>query len=189
MEHPPRLARAGLVRAGRSGIGAVPVRAVTGGRTGRDRPWSRKCVFISEMTLKSQNANSGLIDRTPTDRFGPVPCAACRPRAQEAPRVLPLRDSLLPTASTAAEFREELRRVRGPTRAEAGCLRYQAFESVRGPAAFAVHSEWVDEAAFEAHSRLPHTVRFVGAAERLLGRPVQGLRARPLDGGPEAPLP
>ena len=94
-----------------------------------------------------------------------------------------------PPPSTAAEFREELRRVRGPTRAEAGCLRYQAFESVRGPAAFAVHSEWVDEAAFEAHSRLPHTVRFVGAAERLLGRPVQGLRARPLDGGPEAPLP
>lgn len=87
-----------------------------------------------------------------------------------------------PPPKAAAEFRAELRRVAGPTRAEAGCLRYQAFESVREPAAFAVHSEWVDEAAFEAHSRLPHTVRFVAAAERLLGRPVQGLRARPLVG-------
>ncbi|HEV2439717.1 MAG TPA: putative quinol monooxygenase [bacterium] len=89
-----------------------------------------------------------------------------------------------PPAAAAAEFREELRRVAGPTRAEAACLGYLAFESVRAPAAFAVHSEWVDEAAFEAHSRLPHTIRFVAAAERLLGRPVQGLRARPLAGGP-----
>jgi hypothetical protein len=34
-----------------------------------------------------------LIDRTTTYRFGPVPCA-CRSRVQEAPRVLPLLDSL-----------------------------------------------------------------------------------------------
>lgn len=81
-------------------------------------------------------------------------------------------------AAQSAEFRDELLRVAGPTRAEAGCLRYEAFESVRDPGAFAIHSEWVDEAAFEAHSRMPHTVRFVTAAERLLGRPVEGLRGR-----------
>jgi len=91
-----------------------------------------------------------------------------------------------PAPDSAAEFRRELLRVAEPTRAEAGCVGYQAFESVREPAAFAVHSEWVDEAAFETHSRLPHTVRFVAAAERLAGRPVQGLRARPLDAGPGA---
>lgn len=90
-----------------------------------------------------------------------------------------------PPPAAAAEFREALRRVAGPTRAEPGCRGYQAFESVREPAAFAVHSEWVDEAAFESHSRLPHTVRFVAAAERLLGRRLEGLRARPLDGAPD----
>ncbi len=89
-----------------------------------------------------------------------------------------------PPPGAAAAFRDELLRVAAPTRAEAGCVRYEAFESVREPAVFAIHSEWADEAAFERHSRLPHTVRFVAAAERLLGRPVEGLRAREIAGGP-----
>ncbi|HKX17894.1 MAG TPA: putative quinol monooxygenase [bacterium] len=88
-----------------------------------------------------------------------------------------------PARAQAATFRDELLRVAGPTRAEAGCLRYEAVESIREPRAFAIHSEWVDEAAFEAHSRMPHTVRFVAAAERLLGRPVEGLRGREIAGG------
>ena len=32
---------------------------------------------------------------------------------------------------------------------------------------FAIHSEWVDEASFELHATLPHTVRFLAAAETL----------------------
>jgi len=48
---------------------------------------------------------------------------------------------------------------------------------------FAIHSEWVDEAAFELHARLPHTVRFLRAAEELLTHPVQGLRSRQIGGG------
>jgi quinol monooxygenase YgiN len=87
-----------------------------------------------------------------------------------------------PRPGMGAAFRAELLRVAEPTRAEAGCLSYHAFESVREPAAFAVHSVWVDEAAFEAHSRMAHTVRFVAAAEELSGRPVQGLRSREIGG-------
>jgi len=71
-----------------------------------------------------------------------------------------------------------LLRVVEPTRAEIGCLAIHVFESLREPSEFAIHSEWVDEAAFELHSRLPHTIRFLGAAERLLTHPVQGLRSR-----------
>ena len=41
-----------------------------------------------------------------------------------------------------------------------------------------IHSEWEDEAAFNLHARLPHKVRFLQVAERLTGKPVQGLRAR-----------
>jgi quinol monooxygenase YgiN len=80
------------------------------------------------------------------------------------------------------EFREELRRVVEPTRAEIGCLGIQVFESLREPFVFAIHSEWVDEAAFESHSQLPHTIRFLGAAEQLLAHPVQGLRLRQIGG-------
>jgi quinol monooxygenase YgiN len=81
------------------------------------------------------------------------------------------------------EFREELLRVVEPTRAETGCLVLHVFESLREPAGFGIHSEWVDEAAFEAHMQLPHTVRFLGAAEKLLTHPVQGLRSREIGAG------
>jgi quinol monooxygenase YgiN len=83
-------------------------------------------------------------------------------------------------------FREELLRVVEPSRAEVGCLAIHVFESLREPFVFAIHSEWVDEAAFELHAQLPHTVRFLGAAETLLPHPVQGLRTREIGGGAEA---
>lgn len=74
-------------------------------------------------------------------------------------------------------------RVVEPARAETGCLAIHVFESLREPLVFAIHSEWVDEAAFELHARLPHTVRFLEAAEKLLTHPVQGLRSREIGGG------
>jgi quinol monooxygenase YgiN len=76
------------------------------------------------------------------------------------------------------EFREELLRMVEPTKAEIGCVAIQLFESLRQPFTFAIHSEWADEAAFELHSRLPHMVRFLAAAEKLLSHSVKGLRAR-----------
>jgi gamma-glutamylcyclotransferase (GGCT)/AIG2-like uncharacterized protein YtfP/quinol monooxygenase YgiN len=80
-------------------------------------------------------------------------------------------------------FREELLRVIGPSRDEVGCLRIDVFETIRELVEFAIHSEWVDEAAFELHTRLPHTTRFITAAEKLLGHPVQGLRMHQIGGG------
>lgn len=78
------------------------------------------------------------------------------------------------------EFRDELLRVVEPTKAEVGCLAIHAFESLREPFTFAIHSEWVDEAAFERHATLPHTLRFLKAAGNLLTHPVAGLRSREL---------
>jgi len=80
-------------------------------------------------------------------------------------------------------FREELLRIIEVTRTEIGCLAIHAFESLQAPFVFAIHSEWVDEAAFELHAQLAHTVRFLGAAEQLLTHPVQGLRSREIGGG------
>jgi len=86
-----------------------------------------------------------------------------------------------PLAGRAVAFREELLRVVEASRAEPGCLAMHAFESLREPSVYAIHSEWVDEAAFEFHARLPHTVRFLAAAEELLSHPVAGLRTRAIE--------
>ncbi len=91
-----------------------------------------------------------------------------------------------PRSGHETEFREELLRVVEPTRAEIGCLRIDVFESLQAPLGFAIHSEWVDEAAFELHAQLPHTLRFIEAANRLLAHPVEGLRSRQIAGGPGA---
>jgi quinol monooxygenase YgiN len=88
-----------------------------------------------------------------------------------------------PLAGKEAAFREELLKVNGPSRGEPGCLRIDVFESVREPVVFAVYSEWRDEAAFELHAGLPHTVQFLEAAETMLTHAVEGLRLRQIGGG------
>src|SRR4051812_20017159 len=62
--------------------------------------------------------------------------------------------------------------VQGRTRTEAGCLGYQAFQSVRDPAEFYVHSRWRDQNAFERHTGFAHTLRFVACVEQLLDHPL-----------------
>jgi quinol monooxygenase YgiN len=69
------------------------------------------------------------------------------------------------------------------SRTEPGCLRLDVFESLREPLMFAIHSEWVDEASFELHATLPHTVRFLEAAGKLLAHPLHALRLRRIDLG------
>lgn len=88
-----------------------------------------------------------------------------------------------PLPGQETRFREELLAVVEPTRDEAGCLAMRVFESHREPASFAIHSEWVDEAAFDCHAGLPHTLRFLAAAGELLTHPVAGLRSREIGGG------
>ena len=81
------------------------------------------------------------------------------------------------------QFREEMLRGIEIARTETGCLAIRAYEPIRPPWVFAIHSEWTDEAAFELHATLPHTVRFLEAAEKLLTHPVEGLRMREIGGG------
>jgi quinol monooxygenase YgiN len=49
--------------------------------------------------------------------------------------------------------------------------------SIRDPRLFYIHSRWQDEAAFERHAGLPHTVRFVGRVESLIDHPLDVIRA------------
>jgi quinol monooxygenase YgiN len=70
-----------------------------------------------------------------------------------------------------------LRDVLAPTQEEPGCLGIHAFRSSRDPRLFYIHSRWKDEAAFDRHAGLPHTVRFIERVETLIDHPLDVTRA------------
>jgi len=73
-----------------------------------------------------------------------------------------------------------IREVVGPSRAERGCRAIEAFRSTRDPKLFYIHSRWIDEAAFDLHAALPHTVRFLDRVQPLIDHPLDVTRASPL---------
>jgi quinol monooxygenase YgiN len=83
-----------------------------------------------------------------------------------------------PQAGRQQQLREELTSVIEATRAEPGCIRIQLFEAIRDPVVFYIHSEWVDEAAFDAHAKFPHMVRFLGLVGGLTTHLVKGIRTK-----------
>jgi quinol monooxygenase YgiN len=76
-----------------------------------------------------------------------------------------------------AAVADTLRDVLAASREEPGCLRIHAFRSIRSPRLFYIHSRWKDEAAFEHHAGLPHTVRFLARVEPLIDHPLDVTRA------------
>ena len=72
-----------------------------------------------------------------------------------------------------------LRDVLGPSRKEPGCLDLQHVRCIHDPRLFYVYSRWIDEAAFETHAALPHTVRFLQQVQDLIDHPLDVTRARP----------
>jgi quinol monooxygenase YgiN len=74
-----------------------------------------------------------------------------------------------------------LRDVVPPSRAEPGCRAIAAYRSTRDPSLFYIHSRWVDEAAFETHATMAHTVRFLERVRPLLDHELEVTRARPLE--------
>jgi quinol monooxygenase YgiN len=78
--------------------------------------------------------------------------------------------------AVAAAIRDNL----GPTSQEPGCLGIEAFRSIRDPRLHYIHSRWTDEAAFERHAELPHTVRFLARVEPLIDHALDVTRTRPL---------
>jgi quinol monooxygenase YgiN len=65
-------------------------------------------------------------------------------------------------------LQEALKEVVVPSREEAGCLSIHAFRSNSDPCLFFIHSRWKDEAAFDYHGSLPHTLRFLERATQLI---------------------
>jgi quinol monooxygenase YgiN len=73
-----------------------------------------------------------------------------------------------------------LQDVIAPTRAEPGCRSAEAYQSVRDPQLFFIHSRWSEETAFETHATLPHTKRFIERVQALIDHPLDVNRTRPL---------
>jgi len=85
---------------------------------------------------------------------------------------------LEPKPGKELQLRDELRRVLEPTRAEPGCVRIHLYESTRDPVTYFIHSQWIDEPAFDAHVELPHTRRFVREVADLITEPLQAVRTQ-----------
>lgn len=67
------------------------------------------------------------------------------------------------------------------TRREPDCLAIHAFRSNRDGALFFVQSRWTDEAAFDVHATLPHTVQFIATVAPLItARKVEVQRLTPI---------
>jgi quinol monooxygenase YgiN len=80
-----------------------------------------------------------------------------------------------------SELASTLTTVSAATLAEPDCLRHQVFRSTNEPRLFFIHSQWTNEAAFERHIELPHTLRFVEHVEPLIDHELDVVRTRLVD--------
>lgn len=103
-------------------------------------------------------------------------------RAQEAAMELYIIARFHAREGAQDEVAAALRAVAPPTRAEPGCRGIKAFAATRDPRLFFIHSRWVDEAAFEHHATLPHTVRFIERVQALIDHELEVVRVRRLCG-------
>jgi len=78
----------------------------------------------------------------------------------------------------AANVADAIRAVIPPSRAEPGCVAIDGFVSTRDPRLFYIHSRWVDEAAFDLHGTLQHTVGFIARVTTLIDHPFEATRTR-----------
>lgn len=74
-----------------------------------------------------------------------------------------------------------LRDVMDPTRQEPGCLSINAFRSTRDSDLFYFHARWADDAAFDHHLGLSHTVTFTERVSALIDRPIGLTRTHKID--------
>lgn len=76
---------------------------------------------------------------------------------------------------------EALHEMLAPVRAEPGCLQINTYRSLRDPRFFYIHSIWNDQAAFDLHASLPHTLRFIESMEALADQPREVTRCHLLE--------
>jgi quinol monooxygenase YgiN len=70
-----------------------------------------------------------------------------------------------------ARLRQELQRLVAPTRAEAGCLRYDLHESTAEHGWFLLYETWKSEADLDAHFQTPYLKAFFHMVSELADGP------------------
>jgi len=80
-----------------------------------------------------------------------------------------------------SELASTLTTVAAATRAEPDCLGLQVFRSTNEPRLFFIYSQWPNEAAFERHIELPHTLHFVDHVEPLIDHALDVVRTQLVD--------
>lgn len=71
-----------------------------------------------------------------------------------------------------SSFREGLRALIGPSRAEPGCVQYDANQDDADPTLFIMWETWRDRAALDEHGRMPHFAAFIAAHGADLLKPI-----------------
>ncbi len=64
-----------------------------------------------------------------------------------------------------------LRELIAPTRAEAGCVKYELFCNSANPSEFVFIEEWISREALDAHIKTTHFIQAGQAQEGLLAKP------------------
>lgn len=72
-----------------------------------------------------------------------------------------------------AAFREGLCALIAPSRAEPGCISYDAHQDEADPTLFVMWERWRDMAALEAHAASPHFLAFEAAHGADLLKPIR----------------
>jgi quinol monooxygenase YgiN len=72
-----------------------------------------------------------------------------------------------------ARVKQILEGLLAPTRAEAGCLNYDLFQSDSDPTHFVFYENWQSDADLERHAQTPHIKASGGLLTGLLQEPVK----------------
>jgi quinol monooxygenase YgiN len=75
-----------------------------------------------------------------------------------------------------SEVRDAVECVLQETRREPGCTSANLFGSVKDNSLFFIHSQWRDEAAFDAHLGTPHTIAFKDKVKPLIDHELDVMR-------------
>ena len=70
------------------------------------------------------------------------------------------------------QYKEELRGMVAPSRAEAGCLNYDVFQSNDDPAIFFTYENWTAQDALDAHMQTPYFKALGEKSKELLAQPM-----------------
>lgn len=127
------------------------------GRTGIRKAAAGDVLFSEAVTHATENiggseAHGILVELKTADARE----AASRGEAALPPDALTAVTFIRGPAGREAEIRRELMSLTEPTRAEAGALRYDLYESVSDPGAFMRYEVWRSPEALELHKGTPH---------------------------------